>query len=786
MDLKKKIVSLVIAFGLAVGACAALPAAVFPDVPSITASAQTSGAWDYELLSDSSVKLTAYHGSDSKLTVPSSIGGKKVTVLGSGLFNKNEKLESVTVPDTVTDIQGSVFSNCSNLKAVSLPAGVKTLGSAEHGYVFLGCKKLESITLPSALTRIEDGLLMQCQSLKSVNIPAGVKYIGSSAFAECTQIKSITIPANVSEIGTGAFLGCTSLESISVNGANKSFSSLDGVLYNKDKTKLICLPCAKTSLTVPPSVYEIDDYAFAHNRSLTTIILPSSVSIIGEGVFTGCTNLRSILVNGANKSFCSQGGLLFTKDLTQLVCCPASSTGSFTLPQSLRTIHKYALSGCRSIKALTLPEKVSLIGANAFENSSLTGIYIGGNNTVIEPQAFANCANLSAVTLSKGVRTVSDSAFINCPKLKSVFVPSSVNKIGSLAFGCKSSANSFFRSPENFVLYCEGADSAAVRYAKETGIKYLLTPQANRLAGTNRYATAAAISKNSFEKAETVVLAYGLNSADALAGVPLAKALGAPILLTNQNELPKETLSEIKRLGAKKVIILGGEGAVSKSVEKLLKDNKLSTERYAGASRFGTAAAIAKKLNKAPSEVFFVYAFNYADALSVSTVAAAKGAPIIYLNTKGELDQATKAYLASIKGKVRNAYVIGGTGVISDEMMKKAAAALALSVGKEVVRVSGKDRYETCNAVNTKFAASLTGEAVCIAKGLDFPDALAGGVFSALKNAPLMLADNKLKDSQIKYLQSKKADSFYIFGGIGAVNEAIVQNACIIKAYADK
>ncbi len=294
-----------------------------------------------------------------------------------------------------------------------------------------------------------------------------------------------------------------------------------------------------------------------------------------------------------------------------------------------------------------------------------------------------------------------------------------------------------------------------------------------RIAGTNRFSTATAISAKSFEKADTVVLAYGLNYADALAGVTLANKLKAPILLTHTAKLPDETLAEIKRLGAKKAIILGGTGAISKNVEDTLKKNGLTTERYAGTTRFGTATAIAEKLNDKPTDIFFVYAFNYADALSVSTVAALKNAPIIYLRTSGELDKDTADYLAKLKkaGSVKNAYVIGGAGVISDAMMKKAGDAL----GVKPTRIAGKNRYATCVEVNTKFKDTLTGNAICVAKGLDFPDALAGGVFAALNKAPLFLADNALKDEQIAYLKSKKAAAVYVFGGTGAVSDKLAK-----------
>ncbi len=296
-----------------------------------------------------------------------------------------------------------------------------------------------------------------------------------------------------------------------------------------------------------------------------------------------------------------------------------------------------------------------------------------------------------------------------------------------------------------------------------------------RLAGKGRYETAVEISKAGFETADTVVLAYGLNYADALAGVSLAKAMNAPILLTAQKSLPSETLAEIERLKAKNVIILGGTGAVGEEVEKQLKDKKLNVSRIAGKSRFDTAVFIAQALmtengNKFPEDVFFVYAFDSADALSVSAAAAVKGSPVLYLKTNGELDDSTSAYLASLKGRVKNAYVIGGTGVISDDMMKKAGNAL----GVTPKRLSGKNRYETCVAVNNTFKDTLNGDSICVATGMDFPDALAGGVFAANNKAPLFLVNGKaatltLSDTQKSFIKTKSPQTFYVFGGTGAV-----------------
>ncbi len=308
----------------------------------------------------------------------------------------------------------------------------------------------------------------------------------------------------------------------------------------------------------------------------------------------------------------------------------------------------------------------------------------------------------------------------------------------------------------------------------------------NRLSGSNRFETAAAISGGAYPKsASTVVLANGRKFADALAGATLAHAYSAPILLTEKDSLPAETLAEIKRLGATEVIILGGSGSVSAAAQQTLKDNGLTVTVVKGSSRFATAVEIAKAtktVTKAdPTEIFFVSSDKFADALSVSSVAAIRKAPIIYLPKTGSIDADTAAYLKSVKGKIKNAYVIGGSGVIGADVMTAAAKALGLTVDSTIVRVKGSTKYDTCVAVNTKFASTLKGTEICVATGEDFPDALAGGVYAAKNTAPLFLINGKLKtpsltSDQKAYLKSKSVTKITAFGGNGAVPETHLED----------
>lgn len=336
--------------------------------------------------------------------------------------------------------------------------------------------------------------------------------------------------------------------------------------------------------------------------------------------------------------------------------------------------------------------------------------------------------------------------------------------------------NCFVKTPADAVIINGGLypDSTSTAPVKNVEICR------GRLAGQNRYSTAAAISEASFEKTSNVLLASGASYADALAGVVLAKKLEAPILLTVKDTLSAETLAEINRLGAKNVTILGGESAVSKSVEKTLTDKGFKVQRIQGNTRYGTAADIANSVSSDPTVLFFVYGLDYADALSVSPVASIMGAPIIYLTKDGNIEAETARYLAALKKKgcVKTAYVIGGENAVSKAMMQKAGSALGLTVDKQMIRISGANRYSTCTKVNSTFANIVKKDMICIATGLDFPDALAGGVLASLHAAPLFLVNGKaspsLSKEQKEYLSAKHPNSMAIFGGTGVVPDSTV------------
>jgi len=294
-----------------------------------------------------------------------------------------------------------------------------------------------------------------------------------------------------------------------------------------------------------------------------------------------------------------------------------------------------------------------------------------------------------------------------------------------------------------------------------------------RLSGKGRCQTAVKISMEAFTKADNVVLASGDNYADALAGVPLAYKMNAPILLVQKHKLHADTLAEIQRLGAKNVYILGGAAAISDDVKTELESKGYKVERIKGKNRFATSLEIAKKLQELcgkPDEIFFAYSHNYPDALAVSGVAAAKGCPVVYVAKSGILDKDIAEFVKNSGAK--KGTIIGGTAAIGEA----AEGDIAKYGVKNVTRLSGKNRYATCVKINEAYADVLTGKSVCVATGTNFPDALAGGVFAAKTKSPLVLVGTSLANEHKSYLNSKDANKVYVFGGTGAVSDNVVSS----------
>jgi putative cell wall-binding protein len=331
-------------------------------------------------------------------------------------------------------------------------------------------------------------------------------------------------------------------------------------------------------------------------------------------------------------------------------------------------------------------------------------------------------------------------------------------------------ASAATRSPDSQADYsgetsATGAVTVSVLVARQLGTVV------RRIGGTTRYGTGAAISAAVAGRRSTVIIATGENFPDALTASGLAGCLDAPVLLVRKSRIPPETASEIRRLKAKRAIICGGPPAVSETVAKKLRGMGLSVERLAGKTRYETAVAVSKriqKLNGGTSRVFIARGTVFSDALIVAPLAYKSRAPIL-LSGSGTLYPSTAYRLTA--ARYSSATLIGG-GLSS--RVESGVKERVRSVG----RWAGANQYDTAVqvAANSVLEGSLSWGYVGIARGDIFPDALCGGALCGKKAGVILLTPSKsLHPSVANALQAHMSDvaRCEIYGSDKAVTAAV-------------
>lgn len=287
-----------------------------------------------------------------------------------------------------------------------------------------------------------------------------------------------------------------------------------------------------------------------------------------------------------------------------------------------------------------------------------------------------------------------------------------------------------------------------------------------RLAGDDRYETAIKISKDNFKSADTVVLASGTNSADALAASSLATSKSAPILLTKRNEIGKNVFDEIKRLNANNVIVVGGKVSISEKVVSDLKNKNITVKRLAGDNRYETSYEIAKELlksNKA-KEAIIVNGFKNVDALSVSSLATKENLPIL-LNDGNRLSKDIKNIVGD--SNIKKMYIIGGRASLPRKIEDNIK-----DLNIEFERLAGEDRYETSSKI-AKYAYS-SSDKVILASGENSIDALAAGVLTKMEKAPMLLVQKRrIPKSISNRIEESKAKKFLLIGGEKTISDRV-------------
>ena len=317
---------------------------------------------------------------------------------------------------------------------------------------------IKKINIKEGVTSIGDHAFSHCYDLTEITIPKSVTSIGDSAFSVCSGLTDITIPEGVTSIGDSAFYYCSGLTDINVDNNNNTYASVDGVLYDISKTRLIFYPAGRAGqYTIPTGTTHIGDYAFADCYDLTGITIPKSVTSIGNFSFYYCsgltditipenvtsignaafayTNLTDINVDNNNNTYASVDGVLYDISKTRLIFYPAGRAGQYTIPTGTTHIGDYAFYDCTGLTDITIQEGVTGIGDYAFSGcTGLTDITIPKSVKIVGDHAFYDCTDLTDITVQEGVTSIGDYMFANCTGLTKVTIPKSVTKIGDSAF----------------------------------------------------------------------------------------------------------------------------------------------------------------------------------------------------------------------------------------------------------------------------------------------------------------------------------------------------------------
>jgi len=327
------------------------------------------------------ITLTGYSGTGGNVVIPETTNGYPVTSIGDWAFFNN--------------------SNNSSLTNVIIPMSVTSIGAD----AFDSCISLASISIPDSVTNIGDFAFYQCASLTDVSMGRGVISLG--------------------QYGDFAFFQCDGLQRFWVDPQNLAYSSVQGVLFDKNLTTIVEYPAGRINgdYVIPNSVINIESYAFNNCSSLANVVIGEGIRSISANAFNGVTSLTNVLIPNNVTSICDNAFL-------------ACGLTSISLPASIISIGGSAFASYGRLTSIIIPDSVTSIGNSAFSSSGLVSITIGNGVSTIPSGAFFNCAGLTNVSVGNNVNIIEGQAFAGCMSLRSItFPPSLIGFSGFDVFG---------------------------------------------------------------------------------------------------------------------------------------------------------------------------------------------------------------------------------------------------------------------------------------------------------------------------------------------------------------
>ena len=326
------------------------------------------------------------------IEIPTELNGHPVTGLGESSFSTDHfdsplydihhtKIQSVTIPESVTSIGRAAFMNCTGLTSLTIKGVATSIGAV----AFSTCTSLTSLSLVGSFQTIGEHAFASCNSLTSLSLTCDVQKIGDYAFYSCPSLKTVTLPKSLTSIGLLAFGSCTSLDSIEIPG---TVTEIGGFAFNNS---------GLTSVKIDEGVQSTGANMFSDCAKLTTVTFPESLTTIADGSFARCSNLNHVKIPA---SVTRIGYAAFFH---------CTSLSEITLQDGVKTIGADAFVSCKELTSITLPDSVTDIGKEAFQScEGLESITIPKNVTTIEPDTFYWCFSLKDITLPAGLTSFQD------------------------------------------------------------------------------------------------------------------------------------------------------------------------------------------------------------------------------------------------------------------------------------------------------------------------------------------------------------------------------------------
>ena len=485
--------------------------------------------------------------------------------VGEGAFEGADKTIPVYVPaNALSSYQSNAdWSVFTNLQAIVTEF---TVGGLTYEVIDQTAKTVEvksstdelpsTVTIPPTVsyggknytvTAIASSAFYQNQTITAITIFEGITSIGNNTFGRCFALTTVNIPASLTQMGDWVFDNCSALTAINVAGSNTAYYSVNGILFNKDKTTLICYPAGKPQLeyTIPSSVTVIGVNAFAYCDALTQLTIPSSVTSIGEWAFDGCTALAEMTVLATVPPTVADADVFRNVDCNIPVYVPAASLTAYQAAEVWKDFNLQAIAVNEfTVGGLTYEvtdQTAKTVDVTDFTDELPSTVTIpatvsyGGVTytvTAIASEAFDKNETITEITISEGITSIGDYTFNKCVALTTVNIPARLTYMGEYVFdGCTSltqinvdEANTAYCS-ENGVLFNKDKTTLLCYPAGKPETDYTI-PSSVTVIGKNAFSYCAALTTLTIPAGVTTIESYafydcpGFTKMTVLATVP--------------------------------------------------------------------------------------------------------------------------------------------------------------------------------------------------------------------------------------------------------------------------